>query len=128
MSTYKHKKQTIWQIYIPLIVTLLLLIVIAILISTPQYSNTQRIWADISFIWISIPSIVIGLLIFILVGALCVLVSRIYYLFNTKIPPFIEKIILIEKDFQKFNYRIIDSVIKVKSMLNTITKRNKSKE
>ena len=70
-----HNRQTFWQIYIPIIVALGLLILAAYFIFQPDQtaSTDTRFWADISAMLITLPLTMMILLAIIFVG-LCSLI------------------------------------------------------
>jgi hypothetical protein len=57
-----HKRQFIWQILVPFLLTTGLIIVGAVLVVTGGYAQA-RVWADVSIIWMLAPMLVFGLLI-----------------------------------------------------------------
>jgi predicted PurR-regulated permease PerM len=56
--SYKaHKKDFLWQILVPILVALILVIVASVSVATGSDASTSR-WADISTIWILIPLLI----------------------------------------------------------------------
>ena len=77
-SYLKHRRQLIWQIILPIVLTSLLFVVLIVLINIATFNQGGDVdrWAAISTIWIVIP-IMIGLLILIaLLGGLVYLLQR----------------------------------------------------
>ena len=70
-SYLKHRKQVVWQVVLPVVLTSLLIVALIVLINIATFNQGGDVarWAAISTIWIVIP-IMVGMLIFlaILVG------------------------------------------------------------
>jgi len=69
-SYLKHRKQLVWQIIMPMVLTVVLCIVLIVFINIATFRNSGDVarWAAISTIWIVIP-IMIGMLIFLAILA-----------------------------------------------------------
>lgn len=77
-SYKRHRKELVWQIILPVVLTSLLLIALIVLITIATFRNNGDVgrWAAVSTIWIVIP-IIIGLLIFTaLLGGLVYLMMK----------------------------------------------------
>ncbi|HEY5731818.1 MAG TPA: hypothetical protein VIS72_17360 [Anaerolineales bacterium] len=78
-ESYKnHRKQLMWQIILPIVLTLVLCIAVVVLINIATFRDGGDVarWAAISTIWIVVP-IMIGLLIFLgLLGGLVYLMME----------------------------------------------------
>ena len=70
-----HKRQFAWQILVPLLVVVALVIAAAVLISIGAASATQT-WADVSTIWLILPMLVLTLLLVVVLGFLIYVVAR----------------------------------------------------
>ena len=84
-SYKRHRKELVWQIILPVVLTSLLLIALIVLISVATFRNNGDVdrWAAVSTIWIVIP-IMIGLLIFTaLLGGLVYLMMRLLHITPT---------------------------------------------
>lgn len=76
ISTHRlHKKQVFWQIIVPLIIGIPILLTLAIL-ALLSGSESISHWADISLIFLSIPLMLIGLFISALIVSLTIGVYR----------------------------------------------------
>ena len=64
-SYLKHRKQIVWQVILPVVVTSLLIVALIVLVNIATFNQGGDVarWAAISTIWIVIP-IMFGLLIF----------------------------------------------------------------
>jgi hypothetical protein len=74
-SIRSHRRQLAWQIIVPFLVVLALILAVAVLIST-RTGSAPRTWADVSAIWLIIPMLALALLILILLGFLIYGVAR----------------------------------------------------
>ena len=77
-SYLKHRRQLMWQIILPMLLTVLLFIAMIVLINIATFREGGDVarWAAVSTIWIVIP-IMIGMLIFIaLLGGLVYLMMK----------------------------------------------------
>lgn len=77
-SYKRHRKELVWQIILPVVLTSLLLVALIVLISVATFRDNGDVarWAAISTIWIVAP-IMIGLLIFTaLLGGLIYLMMK----------------------------------------------------
>jgi hypothetical protein len=73
-SYLRHRKQIVWQIIMPVVLTSLLIVALIVLVNIATFSQGGDVarWAAISTMWIVIP-IMIGMLIF-----LAILVGLVY--------------------------------------------------
>jgi hypothetical protein len=67
-SVRVHKRQLAWQILVPFLVVMALILVAAVMVATGA-TNT-RTWADISTIWLIAPMLVVALLFVTVLGFL----------------------------------------------------------
>lgn len=77
-SYLKHRKQVVWQIIVPMVLTVLLCLALIVLINIATFNQGGDVarWAAVSTIWIVIP-IMFGLLIVLaLVGGLVYLMYK----------------------------------------------------
>jgi hypothetical protein len=84
-SYKRHRKELVWQIILPVVLTSLLLIALIVLISIATFRDGGDVdrWAAISTIWIVAP-IMIGLLIFTaLLGGLVYLMMKLLHITPT---------------------------------------------
>ena len=76
-SYKRHRKQIIWQIILPMVLTAILFIAFVVLINIATFRDNGDVgrWAAVSTIWISIPIIIVSLLLLaILVGIVYLLI------------------------------------------------------
>lgn len=73
-SYLKHRKQMVWQIILPIVLTVILFVTMIVLINVATFRDGGDVarWAAVSTIWIVVP-IMIGMLIF-----LALLVGLVY--------------------------------------------------
>jgi len=78
LSYKEHRKQLMWQIILPIVLTVILIIAAIVLINIATFRDGGDVarWAAVSTIWIVIP-IMIGMLIFtVVLGGLIYLLAR----------------------------------------------------
>jgi hypothetical protein len=86
-----HKKQTLWQIWVPLIIGILIMLflgVMAVIITTRDVSgefNTK--WASISAIYLSLPALLVAFIFLTILIGLIYLFSKLYVI----IPEYLHK-------------------------------------
>ena len=77
-KTYaEHKRETFWQITLPLVIGVLIILAVvgAIIFSVTQPVTDVGRWADVSLIWLIIPSLFFALLFLILLVGLIYAIS-----------------------------------------------------
>jgi hypothetical protein len=70
-----HRQQTLWQVTVPLILGIILLLVLAVL-TTLASAGTVDVLGDIALIWLLLPTFVILLVLVAIFGGLAYLVIR----------------------------------------------------
>ncbi|HNQ94716.1 MAG TPA: hypothetical protein PKK96_02080 [Anaerolineales bacterium] len=77
-SYKRHRREMMWQIVLPIVLTALLFIALIVLISLATFNQGGDVgrWAAISTIWIVIPVMVAGLILLALLVALVYLMKR----------------------------------------------------
>lgn len=77
-SYLKHRKQMVWQIILPMLLTFILFIAVIVLISLATFRDGGDVarWAAISTIWIVIPALVGLLVVLAVLGGLIYLLAR----------------------------------------------------
>ena len=75
----EHRREVFWQITVPLVIGVLLVIAAAvfILISASQPASELRRWADVSLMWLILPSMIFAFMCLVIVVGLVVVVSAI---------------------------------------------------
>jgi hypothetical protein len=72
-----HRKQVFWQITVPLIIGVVILLALGFLTAWRTAPEPVRRWADVSLIWLILPMLVMLLLGTVIVGALAFVVIKI---------------------------------------------------
>ena len=74
-----HKREVFWQITVPLVLAVLLIlaVVVAIIFSATQPVTDVSRWADVSLIWIILPSLFIALIILAITVGLVIAISQV---------------------------------------------------
>jgi uncharacterized Tic20 family protein len=70
-----HRRQVLWQITVPFIAGIILLLVVAVLASLSG-AGTARLFGDIALIWLILPMLVVLLILAVITGGLVYLVIR----------------------------------------------------
>ena len=74
-SLQAHNRQFTWQILLPFLVGLALILAAAVLAATSTYS-TSRTWADVSIIWLIAPMLLLALVVVILLGFMIFAIAK----------------------------------------------------
>lgn len=88
--SYKNHRRQLWlQIFLPLLITILLMIVIAVLAGLSAFGENGNapLWTAIATIWLVIPVMVFGLIFLVLIAGLIYLLAQI----ANVIPPYTAK-------------------------------------
>ncbi len=72
----RHRREVIWQITIPVVVGILILLVLAFLAAFQTDMDQASVWADISLMWMIVPAFVATLIFFVFLAASIYLVVR----------------------------------------------------
>jgi len=77
-SYKKHRKEIIWQIILPMVLTAILFIALVVLINIATFRDNGDVgrWAAVSTIWISIPIIIMALVFLVVLGGIVYLLMR----------------------------------------------------
>ena len=78
-ETYlKHRRELKWQILAPVVVSLILCFACSglVYVATFGYGGDVTLWAEISEIWLAIPTIIIMVVIFAIIGGLIFLLTK----------------------------------------------------
>jgi len=77
-SYKKHRKEIIWQIILPMVLTAILFIALVVLINIATFRDNADVgrWAAVSTIWISIPIIIMALVFLVVLGGIVYLLMR----------------------------------------------------
>jgi hypothetical protein len=82
----EHRREVFWQITLPLVIGILLVLaaVAAIIVSTVQPVSDVGRWADVSLMWLILPSLFLAFILLVILIGLIVLASYLLRL----IPPY----------------------------------------
>lgn len=115
----KHRREVLLQITLPFVIGLVILLALAVFVSVAGGSNTSR-WADVSIIWLIIPSMFLGLLLMVLLGALLYLLItliRALPVFTLKIQEFLSLVYLRTK---RASDLAVEPIFKIEGLLAAI--------
>jgi len=114
----RHRREVFWQIIIPMMLGILLVLVavtIVILSATHAATNLSR-WADVSLIWLILPSLLIAFIFLTILIAFTYLISIVL----KKTPPYAH---LIQQYFETgknkvsfYSNKITDPIVKTRSV------------
>ena len=79
----KHSHEVLWQITVPLLVGVVVVVALAVLVTFGSAARISR-WADISTIWLIIPGLFVGLVFIALFGG----ITYLLLLAIRKLPPY----------------------------------------
>lgn len=80
-----HRRQVVWQVILPVVVSALLLAAAIVLLSRAAFGGTSDLgrWAAISTIWIVLPVMLVGVLLLVILIALNYLAARVLHITPT---------------------------------------------
>lgn len=116
----KHRKEVIWQIFLPLAVGVLLILIL-MAVSVSSAVNQSRL-ADISLMWIILPNLFVALFVIVLLAGMIYGIIKLtsvlpYYLYKVQV--FFNQI---KAQIQKMDDRMVEPVIKGKSVSASLKK------
>ncbi len=116
----KHRKEVIWQIFLPLAVGVLLILIL-MAVSVSSAVNQSRL-ADISLMWIILPNLFVALFVIVLLVGMIYGIIKLtsvlpYYLYKVQV--FFNQI---KAQIQKMDDRMVEPVIKGKSVSASLKK------
>ncbi|HSQ27334.1 MAG TPA: hypothetical protein VLM80_09440 [Anaerolineales bacterium] len=116
----KHRKEVIWQIFLPLAVGVLLILIL-MAVSVFSAVNQSRL-ADISLMWIILPNLFVALFVIVLLVGMIYGIIKLtsvlpYYLYKVQV--FFNQI---KAQIQKMDDRMVEPVIKGKSVSASLKK------
>lgn len=84
-SYLKHRRQVVWQVILPVVVSALLLVGVIVLLGMAAFGGTGDLsrWAAISTMWLVIPVAVAGLVLLVILIALNYLAARVVHITPT---------------------------------------------
>ena len=114
----QHKREVFWQITIPMAIGILLVLlgVVAVLIAATQPTSELSRWADVSLIWLIIPSLFIGLIFLVILATIVYLIIVVL-----RITPRYSHLILLYLEIGKYKVirisnQITNPIVKTRSM------------
>jgi hypothetical protein len=72
----RHRREVLWQITVPVTVGVLILLALAALATFQTNTEQASIWADISLMWMIVPTLIAALIFFVFLAASIYLVVR----------------------------------------------------
>ena len=122
-SYKRHRKQMMWQIILPMVLTVILFIVSIVLVNIATFRDNGDVarWAAVSTIWIVIP-IMIGMLIFlVLLGGIIYLLAKLLNIAPTYTGLAQDYVHIAEGHIKRAAEAIIKPVLQLNGILAGIT-------
>ena len=116
----KHQKEVIWQIFLPLAIGVLLILIL-MAVSVSSAVNQSRL-ADISLMWIILPNLFVALFVIVLLAVMIYGIMKLTSVLPTytyKLQVFFN---LVKTQIQKMDDRMVEPVIKGKSASASLKK------
>jgi hypothetical protein len=115
--TYQsHRKQVLWQITIPLVIGAVIILILAVLVTTGS-PQTASLWADISLVWLIIPVMIVSLILLVLLAGLA---YAVIWLVRT-IPGYAMQaqnfMIMIASQVEKLGNVIVEPILRLNAFL-----------
>ena len=129
MNKNKHQNQIVWQIYLPMILIILVLVVSSsLLFRELTYGEMDfRTWSDISILVITLPLILSFIFTFILLSIAIYFVSRIKPKINNGLLKIKSILTIISHWINKLTSWITQPVIRIESLISQLSPKNKGK-
>jgi energy-coupling factor transporter transmembrane protein EcfT len=121
-SYKRHRKQLVWQIILPIVLTSLLIVALIVLINIATFRDGGDVgrWAAISTIWIVVP-IMLGLLIVLaLVGGLVYLMMKLLNVTPTYTSLAQDYVYLAEGYIKRATEAIVKPVLQINGILASV--------
>jgi hypothetical protein len=77
LTHQRHRQEVLWQITIPVGIFALALLTLAILVVVQASDDQASVWADISLMWMIVPTFIVTLFCFVFLAASIYLIVRI---------------------------------------------------
>jgi hypothetical protein len=118
--TYQsHRKQVLWQITIPLVIGAVIILILAVLVTTGS-PQTASLWADISLVWLIIPVMIVSLILLVLLAGLA---YAVIWLVRT-IPGYAMQaqnfMIMIASQVEKLGNVIVEPILRLNAFLASL--------
>jgi uncharacterized Tic20 family protein len=114
-----HRKQVLWQITIPLVVVVTVILVLSVLVATGSPQNAS-LWADISLVWLIIPMMIASLILLLLLAGLA---YAVIWLVRT-IPGYAMQaqnfMIMITGQVERLGNMIVEPILRVNAFLASL--------
>jgi uncharacterized membrane protein YobD (UPF0266 family) len=125
VTQLSHRKQVLWQITIPLVIGVVIILIVAILVTTGS-PQTASLWADISLIWLIIPVMIASLILLVLLAGLA---YAVIWLVRT-IPGYALQaqnfMIMIAGQVERLGDMIVEPILRVNAFLASLQALSRS--
>jgi len=121
-SYLKHRKQLVWQIIFPVVLSALLLVGLTVLINIATFRDDGDVarWAEISTMWIAIPVMLGMLIVLALLGGIVYLLKKLLHITPTYTGIAQDYVYKAESLIKRGLDAVVNRVIEVQGTLATI--------
>jgi hypothetical protein len=124
--TYQsHRKQVLWQITIPLVIGAVIILILAVSVTTGS-PQTASLWADVSLVWLIIPVMIVSLILLVFLAGLA---YAVIWLVRT-IPGYAMQaqnfMIMIVRQVEKLGNVIVEPILRVNAFLASLQALSRS--
>jgi hypothetical protein len=119
LAQQNHRKQVFWQITVPLIAVVVVILAVAVLAATGSVQSTS-LWANISLIWLLIPVMVFALILMVILAGLVYAVIwlvRILPGYSLQVQNFM---VAITSQVEKLGNAIVEPILRVNAFLASL--------
>jgi hypothetical protein len=125
VTQQSHRKQVLWQITVPLVIGAVIILILAVLVTTGS-PQTASLWADISLVWLIIPVMIVSLILLVLLAGLA---YAVIWLVRT-IPGYAMQaqnfMIMIVRQVEKLGNVIVEPILRVNAFLASLQALSRS--
>jgi hypothetical protein len=119
VTQQSHRKQVLWQITVPLVIGAVIILILAVLVTTGS-PQTASLWADISLVWLIIPVMIVSLILLVLLAGLA---YAVIWLVRT-IPGYAMQaqnfMIMIASQVEKLGNVIVEPILRLNAFLASL--------
>lgn len=114
-----HRKQVFWQITVPLVIAALIILALAVLVSTGN-SQSASLWADISLIWLIIPVMVVSLIFLVVLAGLVYAVIWLVRILPGYALQAQNFMVMIANQVERLGNAIVEPILRINAFLASI--------
>lgn len=119
LSQQNHRKQVFWQITVPLIAVVVVILAVAVLAATGSGQSTS-LWANISLIWLLIPVMVFALILMVILAGLVYAVIWLVRILPGYSMQVLNFMIAISSQVEKLGNAIVEPILRINAFLASL--------